>query len=1327
MSYQWGVITSGATFHELVSNLLLHEYPGTHVFNREGPDGAIDALSADRTTVYQSKHHKEGTAANARADARRELAKIQSYRQPGHKWQSIWSTVKTWTLVTNVAFGTDDDQKWQNEIVAEFAREGLHAEYKILPHLEKMLADHPAVADAFFGQRPRLFVSLSEHREALAAREVLERAYDIPLYGRDADLHAIADFVRNSEHQILLVHGPGGVGKSRLLIEAASALVGDGTVSTVYCGTAHLATSDNWYIGIVPEVRALVLVDEPSDARFVERFLAELRTRAKLWRVLISVRTPRDPIIRVLTDPREKLLASPLEIGPLVANDASAFAQALLAPLALATDEKDRAARWLRDVCGRVPIWMTVAVKLLEHRRDLRDLPKDEFEIAQRYIYDIVENTRADVASAHEVLQLLRWISLAQPVNRHSEHEVNTLAETIEMDVGVVQSAIEDMVRRRVLTAFGIDRRMVEVRPDVVRDHVLVAWLTVADEGRRRPSIEAGTLARALASTSSMSRLAERVVGTLWRVENVANPTVHLLDPIADAAVQLAEAATNAAEQKQAIEFAATIASARPRQLARVATAIRTHVVPDVQDDSMFIRLSYTRPKMLALLPWQLFIAAHTASSSDERRAILDELVALIDLQAQLQPNERRFSDGKAARELLPRIIGERRGFRTSFHGESAAMATAALDELAQLEEPRPSINVLLESLLSIGRHESYSDEADPSLFHYQVVAVVPAGVLGRIATSIRQRLWEIVEIVRPWSKSRSLCWALLERFHSELNRHREDPAWNALLMDDLRRVHAVALSSTTALADLQAARTLWRWYVMYDEPSDRKQLASDCEAAYLQRPIISRFAAILGDQMGDTIFEAARDFDAPDRPTLDRFLTDALQFVSTHPDEWRTRRLDSFAYELGQLHAAKVASYREFVAEHLRADKRDPLRGVALAMAAGYISALRAGGDPDLVEQILEQLAMCMHDRAGITELIAQLFVNINPVAARRLGEADYTFLTSHWDAFMTLASWPRLLVLGRLCGTRNVALDRAIEQIVESDSEADSDTEPDPIEAVWHGFFETLPYPLSTEEIPSIVGRLIDVIAMRPDSRGPRGNTEWEIGETLKRIPRRPLTYLVDLVRRRLAAYGGNNRDPVDPSRRWVHALPDAESFIFKHVELIGDAEPSASARQAVIDLLALEHEDRTIEHDLPEVLVRIDPHGRLVPNLIAERLSDPLRTPTADAVAERARFAGWYAVGSDAWRKIAAAAAARLVEFEGDDQARNRVYSSLMSHRHEGWSGEYGKLHPRWQDAVDSARAKLDGEHDEGLRGFWQWCVEIAERRVEVERGRLEEREL
>jgi hypothetical protein len=1317
---KWGLIESGATFHALVGDLLLHDDPLTNIYNREGADGAIDALSGDRKTVFQSKHHKVGqaTPAKAFADARREFVKIEEYRRAGHKWHDVWKDVTTWKLVSNVPFGTADDQRWNDEIVPAFAKLKLKAERVMQSQLEAMLTDHPAVADAFFGQRPRLFISLAEHREALVAREVLPRAYEVEIEGRATELDAITSFVRDSEYQVLLVHGPGGLGKSRLLLEAAYRLASDGSVATVYCGTPQLAASDNWYVGIVPEAKALVLLDEPIDARFVERFLAELRARTKQWKVVVAVRTPRDPVIRVLTDPRERLLAPPCELSPLPNETAIRYATTLLAPLTLSDDDRRRVTHWLAEVCGRVPIWMTVAVSLLERGADLRRLPRDEFEIAQGYLRDILEHTRPEIADARQLLQFLRWVALAQPVNRHSEAGVSALGNACSLDAGALERVIEDLIRRRVITAFGIRQRMMELRPDVMRDHILIDWLTVESGGKRQPSADARALAASLAGLDTPSGLATEVIRSLARLEFLVRPAVRFLDPIADAAVQRAESAASTLEQERALELAATLASARPGHLACVARSIRTLEVAETTEDTIIGPFTRSRSQIVDKLPWQLFIAAHGAASSEERQLILDELIALADRE---RDDRGFYKDGRSARELLPRVIQEHRGYRAQFHAEAAVAARRMLDALASGDVPMPSHRIVLNVLLSISRHDAYADDVDENTLHIETVKILPAGELGRIASGIRDRLWAIVDQPAGWSEARKLCWKLLDHFHSQLNQHQNEQAWRDLLVTDLERARAIAERQSTSLEDVQAARLVWRWHVKYERNDDIKKLAEDCETAYRAIPLVTRFAATFAaETIGSHLSDAARDFATPASVAeLEAFFGDALRFVETHADGWRADRAVSFATWVGEFHASTQSVLIEFIESHLRAGPGDRLFEIAVAMASGYMMRLRAEADPDAHVAALDRLAACVREN-DLQALLRALYVYPGPVSARRFSAVDYEFLRRHRNAFSSMQLTERFSVLGRVMPARHDALDLAIEWIG-SMSDDDASTA---LGCIWHGYFETLPYPFTESDVSqALVVRLLDITAMLPDSRGPRGNLEWEIGEVMKHVPKVSLAWLLDLVRRRLDTFGARNQRR-GRGVRLIHILPDNESFILDYVERIPDAPPTDEARQVVGALFALEDRDVTIENDLPQFLMNLDPHGRVVPDFIAACIADPLQCATIDELAHSSRAAGWYTIGSQPWRTIAKVACRRAASLEGE--ARWRVYSQLSSHHMESWSGKAGEIHPRWQAAVDDARRALADEEDDVLREYWEWSIAVAQDRLEVESGRIEERD-
>src|SRR5712692_8696105 len=108
---EWNRITSGAMFEALATTLIFFEDPKAALFGRHGKDGGQDARSGDGTRVFQAKHHEDGSAAKAIADAKQEAAKVVEYRKPGHARSEQWKGVTHWRLVTNASFSDPARQR----------------------------------------------------------------------------------------------------------------------------------------------------------------------------------------------------------------------------------------------------------------------------------------------------------------------------------------------------------------------------------------------------------------------------------------------------------------------------------------------------------------------------------------------------------------------------------------------------------------------------------------------------------------------------------------------------------------------------------------------------------------------------------------------------------------------------------------------------------------------------------------------------------------------------------------------------------------------------------------------------------------------------------------------------------------------------------------------------------------------------------------------------------------------------------------------------------------------------------------------------------------
>jgi len=588
--FDYATIRNGATFQALVNVLLLHDDSRMIVFTKEGPDGGLDAISGDWTCAYQAKFHAYAKPSHAFVDAREELENIAKYRAPGHDRNDQWQHVATWKLITNAPFGPEDADKWNREIAPEFAKLGIStARCETVAWLDQRLAARPDVAACFFEGKTRCFNSLAEFRLRVTDA-ILANAFDQPLLERQAALDRVTAFIRDPTMRVLVLHGPGGVGKTRFLCEAGLRASQLGLFGAVYCATPAVETSSDWYQGIVAEVPALVIVDEPQDPKFIDVLLSELQGRAKAWKVIIAARSPNHPVLQLLKNPRLSIVSRPdLELRALPKDAAVTAAINLTnANLSLTTDDSARAAEWLVRISGGIPIWIVIGVRLLADRGDLRDLPVDRWEVATGYLREIIMRGPPNVASPEQLKILLHWIALAQPINHLDSTMIEFLKNEADFaSTGDVERALLSLRQRRVLSFYGIDERLAEIRPDVMRDFIIGDWLTLPVDpddpaGPRRPNSDATNLVQRIVATlvgKDRVPLFQQAVITLGRLEY--GMELRLLDPLASWALETARQAKDAGDQLDVLEVAKVFGPFRPIVFTQIVDVLNTTDAPD--------------------------------------------------------------------------------------------------------------------------------------------------------------------------------------------------------------------------------------------------------------------------------------------------------------------------------------------------------------------------------------------------------------------------------------------------------------------------------------------------------------------------------------------------------------------------------------------------------------------------------------------------------------------------------------------------------------------------------------------------------------------------
>lgn len=1307
----WAHITSGATFEALGTAIIALESPGAKLFGRRGKDGGQDARSADGKTVFQAKHHESEAAKDAIADALAEADKIERYRDPSHGRYEQWKKAEHWQLVTNVVFNPTDQQHWDEKVVPRFKKLNLEADYWEQEDLDGFLDKYAWIDRAFFENEIRVFQTVAEARERFAEEEpFLPRAAETAFVGRDDELRDIKEFL-NGTKPFLLVNGSGGIGKTRLLIEVGEDIESEGEWQVLWANVASLSVSGSWFEAIVPERKTLLLVDEPDDPKLLQVLAEQLGPRVgrlAQWKIFVAVRSPKDPVLRYFHGPRRSSQVQELRLGDLTPTASVDMCRGLLDGKVPA-EVLDAASKSIAKQFSGHPVWITLAVHLVESFGDWQKLPTTSQELAREYIREIVE--RQDTFPPKDVERVLRWLALAGNINRESLGTMDLLAERAGVEDGARLGAIVNrLIERRALVERGAHKRIVEVKPDVIRDRILIDWLTAEVGGATNPRLPTKA-ARELANAAIDAFIADKFAFTdrvtltaLARAELVLRLDEERVDLLAPFWQRLSEALPKLSAQKRVdlVEVLRQIAPFRPREISECVRFLRMNPVETERVDAIFRTRDVGQRDVVLALPWLEFHAA-LGASEDDCAAVVRELCSLVIAENEVTggnpPN-----DGKRAGGLLHRVLEGGPQFVSPFDAAARASALTVLEEMATADPTSGGavlITALIIPLVSVERMQSWSSA---NAFHWRRYVVSPDEEAFTIRAEVLQRVRSLLADPGTPLRSRVLLWKVIVESHRSVNSTHETGG-EAELLEDLRWARTMLQNAT--LEELRSARDLWDWHLQFDQRPEIKEQAEALEALYKANDVAGEFEQLLHRDepavMDERHAQKARDLSLLDVAAVEGFLARGLLFLG---DPSEVRRLLGVAFELGRLaHDKPVTANFVEAALHDAGDKARV--EFALEVLAGWMFDVRRNGGANPVELITTWFGWCVDDGQRVS-LLQRLFAWYGQVADK--GADEQRFLRASDELFMRGRRGPEYIACvsytfwfewDHYTGCMERALDAMPpEQVTHA------------IALLIDGVDRGLRLDKEAQP-PHELGRwLLGQMLRLPSLDSIGGNTEWHLNEIIKRVGRLQTRWLLDALRVRATM---EQNEPFGNYGGVGHSV-----HLAKYVVPLSQADAGNEEAAALIDALLGYLPDRgSIGYRLPDTLHDVDPEGVLVPAAIAERVG---RAVGYEQLSQIARLGEGYVAGTAPW-KIIAKAVVRASAQVGDRERRS-LFHALGDPGPRSWSGTPGEVPPAFTSALEAALAQRDAETDDALRPYWDWYVSAAQAQLDEAAERAKE---
>lgn len=1339
-NYNWALIQSGEAFQSLVNTLLQFELPGTRVFGRAGKDSGQDTRSTDNKTVYQYKHHSDASFSKVLSDAGKELTKISKYRAATDPRAIHWQHAEEWVLVTNLTVNPNDTSRWDKEVVPEFAKIGLKATLWGLERLEALLTKFPHVAEAFFEGQNRCFLSIGEAYECTQGDEIAESGLKVAILGREAELSTVEAFVRGTK-KVLWMHGPGGIGKSRLLLEVGAKAEADGN-RVLWAVEATMSRSTQWFSAVNYSLPTVLLLDEPQDPDLIRAIAEQVRTpnsQMQRWKVIIAVRSPNDPVLRAMTGLPANMREEPLVLAPLTREKSKELALELIAASTLSglqQQQKEDIAEHLSSLGDRFPIWISIAINVLAKHGNLANLPRDANDIAKKYVDEVIDRSVSRTSTQQQLQELLRWVAIYEELDVEEAPLISFVSKQAGFpDESRCLECLNSLVTRKFVVRRGVNQRLYLIKPDVVREFVVRDWLTWTVDGRTEATPDAKRLVGLMISGFEGKPLpsVHDLVKALAKTEfsaSLQGATLELLAPLVTELKRIAAEGT-VLEQQEILSFLGSFDFARLGDILEIVRTIRSTEKPSQEFSDFFgHKHEVTHKSVVAQLAWPLFNAARYARSQTERSAVLDEMMALSICESNIPDLFR--NDGKRADALIPRMIS---GENDWYPGFKATASEKSMALLAKLRDPEgldePTLNllkVLCGPFLSIEQERTSYKQHTFTVTRWFIALNSPDGVKR---SAVRDVIRKTLEADSVASKCRLVCWSLLSSAHASANRallgrgkeSEIPPQYVSEIKDDLKSDLAWALgvlrAKTLDIGELRAARELWEWHYRFEEDQEIKDLALQCEEVYKRNPLAEAFhvffsfelyeeaskkAAELGTQLGTT----------GTRGSIGQFLQQAQAFAPTRNDFGNILPVAE--------HAAAHWETNSELAGFVHSTLATQIQGLPFAFAMSMLNRrlrqLRESNRGGVLKSELQSAARAASASQTKAHLLLSLYSRPHPLLTGILTLTDLEFVIPEMDTVATaLKPWSRCQILAGMHHTNWERVKAVCDDIYLTSTKEDKPN-------CFAALFDALHFlDLFRKDYPMLAIKktqfdwLLDIMVTLPDLDKVGDFRQHELGELLERFGRRDLGWLLAVISSRVEVANG----AVESDEESFKVVPTRHRLTTYVQEITPGATLSDSQLEELNNILGYAERRDMLGYIAPQYAVDLDPHGVAVPGAIASRL-ELLNPKNKDSIWMWARFAGYYRFNSPPWNQIAKAAVMAANDLAPRD--KGSVFVVLLPQEIKSSNYPAGEMDPRPEQDLIARKREMQEETDSDLIPFRQWHLAMAQAEFDQTLARYKE---
>ena len=1308
---------NGAEFESLVHAILFFTEKDVLLFGRPGADRGQDAITGDRSHVYQAKYGKMLSMADAIGRVKKELEKVQEYRKPGNVNYDFWKNVKSWTLIANFEKNPDDEKRWGDEIEMVYATPDFKIDYWDATELDNRLVGLQDVEAAYFGGRNRCLLSLWEEGEVLKSGLNGKYYFTASMVGRSKQISAVGRFVQDPERRFLFVRGLEASGKTRFLFEVASQLAENGW--RVFWGLSEsMSSSDLWMQGISNTCeKTLLIVDDPRDANLVQRVYEQLSVHGRqTWRALISCRADRHRDLVSRFDYRQDTAF--VDLPMLEAADIDVVVKAYVSNYKIVVPHL--ASETLLRLTKGAPGVISLLLGDCAERGGRLSLSDTVLKFAHGYVERCL--SAIDESLRSKALAVLRWISAWRTIVSDDGGEsenviISFLAREIADDTSCVNSLLEKLAGTGLIVQWGRNHKIFTAEPTLMRQQVLSDWLLERVESRYKETAEGRRFIKRLLNENIPEK--EKLIANLAQLSVSymgEDAGQSFLSPV------FRELRKEAQEgdiivQFTVFEWLKKVMAVDPESALDILKIILDHPKELKKIKHQFWgSQTVSTSNILSGVGMFLLELSHMPLSYPSASKLWDAIKRMYsgEIKGEFDPNV-----GEKMAELLPRMLSS---LQTADSLQQKAYA-----ELCEhcKEGSFTGFDKLVAQALLMSRRESVVFCNRQFVFSHQYIR--PGMHSWERANRVRELLFSLllndavsdgVEHVWDVLANAHYGWRASEILDSKAA-DRLSKDYDPIVLGDLRRTLEILQKRGVRITkgELAAARRLWETALKYAKSSEERNLANECENEYKKHfkwPFQEFFSWDVEEERLAQQINSIRDgFASADSPkSVNAFFDEGHDYLyaqdAEHPSSDYGRGRD-VALQCRDLYVGNDDSaYGAFLQECW---VKDPgangfKKNFARCALMFYLQSFRSEhSGPEVVAELRRLLAHS--EWKG--ELLVECYQGLTQKILGRLSTEEFTYLVSN----ETLLNDAQLLAV--VPCFLPVCLD-AVKRAVEATFERHKNDQKG-LDELWWRF---------------LVNYYLVVLRSRGQCDCPNP-IEWFIG-----------TFIDNNINASLL--GTHELGFLVEDGRFKFSQKEFVRFMDKRITLEKQGKPYEQFEVmpfgfevskwvsndcdsvAIKELCQMSVGRRTFVsvYSLPEYLAELNPDGTEIAGYVEERLAsgEEFKEDSLELYSLGCLASQFPSDMDEAWIRIVKPVCKYMIDHGFSQKARSNIYCGFQR-KMKSWSCGIGEVPPMFTNRVDEARMALrDCLGGEELQDYRKWALTVAEWELKSAQERAEE---